>query len=177
MPERILDIACGSRKVAGAIGIDWSRKSQADVLADLSHTVPFKEGSFDRVVTNHFIEHLPDTPAFMREAVRVLKPGGLLEIRTTHYTGRSAWGHIEHRRTFSAAFAVSAVQHSGLNLACEAVRLHWIDCNERNRCLRNRLLSAVGDRLANLNTMFGDMFVTRWLGGFNEVYFRFRKMA
>ena len=45
---------------------------QADIT-----DLPFETGSFDLILCNHVLEHVPDDLAAMRELRRVLKPGGL----------------------------------------------------------------------------------------------------
>ena len=47
----------------------------ADVKADICN-LPFKENSFDIILCNHVLEHIPDDTKAMQEMYRVLKPGG-----------------------------------------------------------------------------------------------------
>jgi ubiquinone/menaquinone biosynthesis C-methylase UbiE len=61
------------------------------VLADLmesivlavedSKSLPHQDDTFDVVISNSLIHHLADPAAALREAVRVLRPGGLLFVR------------------------------------------------------------------------------------------------
>jgi len=47
----------------------------ADVKADICN-LPFKDNSFDFILCNHVLEHIPDDTKAMQELYRVLKPGG-----------------------------------------------------------------------------------------------------
>ncbi|WP_203295999.1 class I SAM-dependent methyltransferase [Luteirhabdus pelagi] len=47
----------------------------ADVKADICN-LPFKENSYDFIICNHVLEHIPDDRQAMRELYRILKPGG-----------------------------------------------------------------------------------------------------
>lgn len=111
--SRILDVACGTGIVARraavrigpagrAIGIDLStgRLQHARRLAEcagLAHVsfetmdasnLSFATASFDAVVAQ--FPHLPDRMACLREALRVLKPGGRLAIGNGG-AGAPAW--------------------------------------------------------------------------------------
>ena len=47
----------------------------ADVKADICD-LPFEDNSFDWILCNHVLEHIPDDTKAMQELFRVLKPGG-----------------------------------------------------------------------------------------------------
>lgn len=47
----------------------------ADVTADICN-LPFEDASFDVILCNHVLEHIPDDTKAMRELYRILKPGG-----------------------------------------------------------------------------------------------------
>ena len=48
----------------------------ADVKADICD-LPFKDNSYDVILCNHVLEHIPDDKKAMQELYRVLKPGGM----------------------------------------------------------------------------------------------------
>lgn len=47
----------------------------ADVKADICD-LPFKDNSYDVILCNHVLEHIPDDTKAMQELFRVMKPGG-----------------------------------------------------------------------------------------------------
>lgn len=47
----------------------------ADVKADICN-LPFENNSFDVILCNHVLEHIPDDTKAMKELYRILKPGG-----------------------------------------------------------------------------------------------------
>ncbi len=86
---RILDIGCGIgtyvrklRNLSNAVyGIDVDparvRQGETGSLAvAVSERLPFAGGAFDVVLLNEVIEHVQDDAATLREACRVVRPGG-----------------------------------------------------------------------------------------------------
>ena len=95
---RILDVGCGLNKLAGAIGIDRSPSSRADVLCDLDRfPYPFRDSSFDKLQAIHVIEHVSDVIQTMEEFHRLVRAGGEVFIVTPHYTDFSSFCDPTHR--------------------------------------------------------------------------------
>jgi 2-polyprenyl-6-hydroxyphenyl methylase/3-demethylubiquinone-9 3-methyltransferase len=100
-PQEVLDVACGAGFLANPLaaaghavtGIDLSRDSLAvaarhdptgsvTYLAMDALALDFPDGRFDAVCMMDFLEHLEDRDGAIREAARVLKPGGLFFFHT-----------------------------------------------------------------------------------------------
>ena len=109
--NRVLDDGCGgggmcvsfAEEAASVVGIDLTdrfrnagdrlalekgvsniRFSSADATS-----LPFADGSFDLVLSHAVIEHVADPAAYMREARRVLAPGGFMFLQTAPYLSPS----------------------------------------------------------------------------------------
>jgi arsenite methyltransferase len=103
--ERVLDLGCGAgtdslvaaQMVApegSVVGIDMTpemlakaRASAAEMGADNvefvegeAEELPFDDGEFDVVISNGVIDLIPDKEAVFSEILRVLKPGGRVQI-------------------------------------------------------------------------------------------------
>ena len=97
---RALDLAAGSGLAAAALIARGWDVAALDISEDLVEQIrargvrdvrvhdlaagplPFDGGSFEAVFAGEIIEHLVDTDAFLREARRVLRPGGVLVLTT-----------------------------------------------------------------------------------------------
>jgi hypothetical protein len=75
-----LDIACGSVKEDGWVGMDQAALPGVDIVCDLlSFPWPIEDGAVDEIHCTHFLEHVPARlrPAFFNEVWRILKLGGM----------------------------------------------------------------------------------------------------
>jgi len=69
-------------------------------------TAPFNAKSFDVVTMSHVIEHVPEPVGFLREARRLLKPGGKIVIVTPNLQSLGArlfaadWYYLDPPRHF-----------------------------------------------------------------------------
>ncbi len=85
-----VDLGCGNKKPPGAIGIDSSRSSDADIITDLSAGIPLPDNHANYVSSNHFLEHIAIWPPLLWETWRVLKPGGVMTLRVPYAQSQAA---------------------------------------------------------------------------------------
>lgn len=111
-PPRVLDIGCGrGHFLAVMAGRGWEchgveREDFSDVLPpgiDLhlarDDEIPLDSASFDVITIWHVLEHLPRPLDTLREARRLLRPGGLLAVAVPNFGSWQAdWlaGHWPH---------------------------------------------------------------------------------
>ena len=102
--DRVLDVGVGLGRTLGPLeqyrryGIDISldylkiaRKSGIQVFFSKIEDMPFKDSSFDLIVTTDVFEHVLDLDHCTREVLRVLKPGGKLIVRVPYKEDLSAY--------------------------------------------------------------------------------------
>lgn len=82
LTDRKLEIGPGNDNIAGFEALDVIWRRNVEYVADAAKKLPFKANTFQVVYASHILEHIPwyrleDT---LREWVRILKPGGELEI-------------------------------------------------------------------------------------------------
>ena len=99
--KRVLDAGCGAgygsaelaKKAHWVVGVDVAAEAVDFARANYggpnlrfaqasADALPFRKGSFDLVVSFEVIEHLRDYREFLREARRVLSPGGQFIVST-----------------------------------------------------------------------------------------------
>jgi SAM-dependent methyltransferase len=104
--SRILDLGCGSAHLwlenLGRVPTSWditlsdlsrgmvreAQENLKDSLGDFeclvidAQSIPFEVGSFDGVIANHMLYHVPNLEKALEEIRRVLKPGGFFYSTT-----------------------------------------------------------------------------------------------
>ncbi|MDQ2751202.1 MAG: class I SAM-dependent methyltransferase [Chloroflexota bacterium] len=163
----VLEVGCGegygTALLAGSarhvLGVDYdeptvlhaaARYPQAWFVRANLAALPVPSASVDVLATLQVIEHVWNHPGFVRECLRVLRPGGLLIVTTpnrlTFSPGLDAPVNPFHTREFTAAELVELLGQCGF--AIEAVlglhassRLHALDARH-NSFVRAQLTAA-----------------------------------
>ncbi|HKO18839.1 MAG TPA: class I SAM-dependent methyltransferase [Acidobacteriaceae bacterium] len=148
-PARILDAGCGAGcyvQALGGMGYEvvgveylaskvaaWQSRNPGDPRvhrADIA-LLPFRDESFDAVILNEVLEHVPDDRAVLTEVARVLRWRGLLLVFSpnrrfpfeTHGLHHRTDGHsIPPVRTFGFPWLPAAI---GERLAMPWARNYW----------------------------------------------------
>lgn len=142
----ILDIPCGrgfylnmlryasdARLVGAELDWDVMLKAQRNTrgLEDVAlhsanvYALPYPDNTFDAVIMSEILEHVDDDRAALREALRVLRPGGVVAITVPNADYPFLWDPINktlemvlHRHIQHGMFAGIWANH---------VRLYWRD--------------------------------------------------
>ena len=80
------DVLSVAREHAAEIGVKNIR-FESESIYDL----PYETGSFDVVYAHQVLQHLARPVAALREALRVLKPGGMIAVRDADYGTMVQW--------------------------------------------------------------------------------------
>ena len=97
-----INMGCGRDYKLGWINVDFNKEVKADIYADLTKRLPFKDNFADLILLDNVLEHIPADKFFffMDELYRISKPGALIQIYVPHFSGIYALKHPAHYRYF-----------------------------------------------------------------------------
>ena len=101
-PGETLHLGCGRDLLADCFNVDRVLLQGVDLAVDLDVLPwPFASHSWDRIKMFHVAEHLKDRIGTFREIHRILKPGGVCEMKVPHVSSSDAWDDPTHIQFFT----------------------------------------------------------------------------
>ena len=104
---KCLNLGCNKRIVKGAVNLDIEKFKGIDVVHDITKKLPFKNNTFDFILAENILEHIPKDKIdnVMRDLGRVLKKGGILFIGSPHFTSSSFFMN-DHYLNFGSTWTI-----------------------------------------------------------------------
>ena len=98
----ILELGCGGgKRNHAAVGVDLLNLAGVDILGDALEVLrAFPDGSVDSIYSEHFMEHVPQPHSVLKEAARVLKPGGEFRAIIPHFSNPWFYSDPTHSSYF-----------------------------------------------------------------------------
>jgi len=87
----VLEIGCGDVPIfTNSLRVDIRKTAAVSIIAD-ARFLPFKKEIFHHVYSSHTIEHFShnDVPFVLKEWIRIMKHGGVIEIRCPDLRARA----------------------------------------------------------------------------------------
>jgi len=149
---RVLDAGCGSSLIVqslnNAIGMDYNyaklrflRRYEIPLVNASAFALPFKDDSFDCVISSQVIEHVPFDESLFSEMHRVLRTGGRLILGTPDYA-TIGWRIIEPIYGFlnPGGYKDEHITHYTLDQLRQILARHGIVIEETAYIVRSELV-------------------------------------
>lgn len=99
--EQKLNLGCGSDIKEGWVNLDISELDGVDIVHDINNLpLPFEDEQFDYILCQDILEHIEYIP-LLQDLHRIMKKGGILDIRVPHFTSRFNFMDPTHKKRFS----------------------------------------------------------------------------
>src|SRR5262245_36083149 len=169
-----------SNELARSRGIDALAHFQ---LADVSQTLAFGDGTFDAIISNDAMCHIPGRQQVLRESFRVLKPGGrILFTDALVITGLVSHEEIAKRSSIGYYFYLPAgenerlIQTAGFEMMraedrtadAATVSKRWYDARAKHREQMIRIegeqnFNGLQEFLSSVHTLSSEKRLSRYM--------------
>lgn len=97
--RQVLNLGCGLSTYAApnVVNLDYAPHKGINIVCDLAQgKLPFPDESFDLILANHVLEHIPNWWGCFKELCRVLKPEGKIEVWIPPVSSDTALTYRDH---------------------------------------------------------------------------------
>ncbi len=120
--RKVLNFGCGKSTYASenVTNLDVVEHPGVNVVCS-SNKLPFENDTFDFIIANHVLEHVPNWFESFKEMARVLKPGGKIEVWIPPVSSDSAFTYRDHINSIGIQSFAGCItfNRSGHNLSAE----------------------------------------------------------
>ena len=106
-----IDLGCGKRPKPDHFGIDCRGDMAADLVWDLEQGIPWPNNTVEYVYSSHFLEHVADPEALLREIQRVCVKGAVVEMKFPLEMPDPAHKVIFHHDVWRSCFDAFEIRH------------------------------------------------------------------
>jgi len=93
---RVTAVDFSEQQLQHALELTAKEKSSVDLIqGDIEEVAYFRNRTFDIILSVFALEFVPDITTFMEECYRVLVPGGILVVSTTHPLSAFEWAEVD----------------------------------------------------------------------------------
>jgi len=97
-----LNFGCGEDIIEGFDNVDIQKSPKITKSFDFDKfPYPFKDNTYDYVLSKQVIEHLIRPTKMLNELHRICKPNSIIDIETCYYNNKGAFNDMEHFHYFS----------------------------------------------------------------------------
>lgn len=182
-----LNLGCGHVHKQGYLNVDISEQCNPDIQHDLNCVPwPFQDNQFELVEVDHVLEHISvDLRLVIQELYRIMQNRALLIIRVPHFS--RGFTHWDHKRGFDFTFKIYfdpevSGAFEGVCFDHVSTRVSWFSQHHLKKKYLNsfayffgRVCGIILDFLGNINPFFTSRLLSFWVGGYEEIEFKFRK--
>jgi len=126
--KKVLNVGCGgcTYKAPNVVNADLHPGKGVNVVCDLSKPLPFADNTFDLIIANHVLEHVPGWWDCFKELARVTAPNGNIEVWVPTVASDGAFVYRDHINYMNVEsfFGTKGFSRPGTNLDAVGVVAH-----------------------------------------------------
>ena len=125
-----LNFGCGKIIKKGWVNTDFQKGKGIDESFDFTkYPYPFKDNTFDEILLDNVLEHLPSPQRVMRELWRISKKDTEIRIIVPYYNTYYAWGDPTHVNFFNESTIRQVLGEVDYNVIQQKEKFKIIELN------------------------------------------------